>query len=134
LLNNAAFGTTSLGHLAGVLFAHRTGIEINQVSYRSSAQAVVDVVAGRVEMQFSTIPPAIPLIREGKLRAIATTGAKRLPLLSDTPTLSEAGLVGFDVALWLDIAAPVGTPPMIVEKLTLNLPRPSAPRISVRRF
>lgn len=116
-LNNAAFGTTSLGHLAGVLFAHQTGIEINQVSYRSSAQAVVDVVAGRVEMQFSTIPPAIPLIREGKLRALATTGARRLPLLPDIPTLAEAGLDGFDVALWLGIAAPVGTPPAIVAKL-----------------
>ena len=116
-LNNAAFGTTSLGHLAGVLFAHQTGIEINQVSYRSSAQAVVDVVAGRVEMQFSTIPPAIPLIREGKLRALATTGARLLPLLPDIPTLAEAGLDGFDVALWLGIAAPVGTPPAIVAKL-----------------
>ena len=116
-LNNAAFGTTSLGHLAGVLFAHQAGIEINQVSYRSSAQAVVDVVAGRVEMQFSTIPPAVPLIREGKLRALATTGDKRLPLLGDIPTLAEAGLEGFDVALWLGIAAPVGTPPAIVAKL-----------------
>ena len=68
-------------------------------------------------MQFSTIPPAIPLIREGKLRALATTGARRLPLLPDIPTLAEAGLVGFDVALWLGIAAPVGTPPAIVAKL-----------------
>jgi len=116
-LNNAAFGTTSLGYLAGVLFAHQTGIEINQVSYRSSAQAVLDVVAGRVEMQFSTIPPAIPLIREGKLRALATTGTRRLPLLPDIPTLAESGLVGFDVALWLGIAAPVGTPSAVVEKL-----------------
>lgn len=120
-LNNAAFGTTSLGHLAGVLFAHYTGIELNQVSYRSSAQAVIDAVAGRIEMQFSTIPPALPLIHEGKLRALATTGAKRLSLLPDVPTLAETGLLGYDVSLWLGMAAPVGTPPAIIAKLNREM-------------
>lgn len=120
-LNNAAFGTTSLGHLAGVLFAHQTGVEINQVSYRSSAQAVVDAVAGRIEMQFSTPPPAIPLIQEGKLRALATTGANRLSLMPDVPTLAESGLDGYDVALWLGIAAPVGISPAIVTKLNREI-------------
>ena len=67
-------------------FAHEAGIELNQVSYRSSAQAVLDVVAGRVEMQFSTLPPAVPLIREGKLRALATTGAQRVSTLPEVPT------------------------------------------------
>jgi len=120
-LNNAAFGTTSLGHLAGVLFAHQTGIELNQVSYRSSAQAVIDAVAGRIEMQFSTLPPAIPLIHEGKLRALATTGAKRLSLLPDVPTLAEAGLAGYDVSLWLGMAAPVGTPAAVIAKLNREM-------------
>jgi tripartite-type tricarboxylate transporter receptor subunit TctC len=120
-LNNAAFGTTSLGHLAGVLFAHQTGIELNQVSYRSSAQAVIDAVAGRIEMQFSTLPPAIPLIQEGKLRALATTGAKRLSLLPEVPTLAEAGLAGYDVSLWLGMAAPVGTPSAVVAKLNREM-------------
>ncbi len=120
-LNNAAFGTTSLGHLAGVLFAHQAGIELNQVSYRSSAQAVLDAVAGRIEMQFSTLPPAVPLIREGKLRALATTGAKRLSLLPDVPTLAEAGLAGYEVVLWMGIAAPVGTSPALVAKLNREI-------------
>ncbi len=120
-LNNAAFGTTSLGHLAGVLFAHQTGIELNQVSYRSSAQAVIDAVAGRIEMQFSTLPPAIPLIHEGKLRALATTGAKRLSLLPEVPTLAEAGLAGYEVSLWLGMAAPVGTPSEIIAKLNREM-------------
>jgi tripartite-type tricarboxylate transporter receptor subunit TctC len=120
-LNNAAFGTTSLGYLAGVLFAQYTGVELNEVSYRSSAQAVIDTVAGRVEMQFSTLAPAIPLIQEGKLRALATTGAQRVPTLPDIPTLAEQGLTGYDVALWMGIAAPAGTPPAIVERLNREM-------------
>ena len=120
-LNNAAFGSNSLGYLAGALFAHQVGIELNQVSYRSSAQAVFDTVSGRVEMQFSTLPPAVPLIREGKLRALATTGGKRVALLQDVPTLAEAGLPGFDVALWMGIAAPAATPPDIVRRLNREL-------------
>jgi tripartite-type tricarboxylate transporter receptor subunit TctC len=120
-LNNAAFGTTSLGHLAGVLFAHRAGIELNQVSYRSSAQAVLDSVAGRIEMQFSTLPPAIPLIREGKLRALATTGAERVSTLADVPTLAESGFPGYDVALWMGVAAPAGLPAGLAARLNREL-------------
>ena len=116
-LNSAAFGTTTLGYLASVLFAQQTGITLNQVSYRSSAQAVLDVVAGRVEMQFSTLPPAVPLIRDGKLRALATTGLHRVATLPEVPTLAESGLAGFDVALWIGIAAPAGFPPAIAAKL-----------------
>jgi tripartite-type tricarboxylate transporter receptor subunit TctC len=121
VLSNAAFGTTTLGYLASLLFAQRAGITLNQIPYRSSAQAVIDVVAGRVDMQFSTLPPAVPLIREGKLRALATTGAQRFPTLPDVPTLAESGLTGFDVALWLGMAAPAGTPTDIVAKLSGEL-------------
>jgi tripartite-type tricarboxylate transporter receptor subunit TctC len=121
VLSNATFGTTTLGYLASLLFAQRAGITLNQIPYRSSAQAVIDVVAGRVDMQFSTLPPAVPLIREGKLRALATTGAQRFPTLPDVPTLAESGLTGFDVALWLGMAAPAGTPPDIVAKLSGEL-------------
>jgi tripartite-type tricarboxylate transporter receptor subunit TctC len=120
-LNNAAFGTTSLGYLASVLFASAAGIEINHVPYRSSAQAVLDAVAGRIDMQFSTLPPAIPLIREGKLRALGTTGAKRVASLPDVPTLAEAGMTGYDVSLWIGIAAPAGTPRSIVARLNLEM-------------
>lgn len=120
-LSNAAFGTMSLGFLAGKLFEQKAGIRLNQIPYRSSAQAVLDVVAGRVDMQFSTLPPAVPLIRTGKLRALATTGAQRFATLADVPTLAAAGFPGFDVALWLAMAAPAGTPPAIVEKLNRAL-------------
>ena len=121
LLGNAAFGTMSLGYLASKLFEREAGIRLNQIPYRSSAQAVLDVVAGRVEMQFSTLPPAVPLIREGKLRALATTGAQRFAIFSEVPTLAESGFSGFDVALWLGMAAPAGTPPKIIAKLNSEL-------------
>jgi tripartite-type tricarboxylate transporter receptor subunit TctC len=120
-LNNGVFGTTSLGYLAGILFEQHTGVQLNHVSYRSSAQAVIDAVAGRVEMQFSTLAPAIPLIRDGKLRALATTGARRVATLPDVPTLAEAGLRGYDVALWMGIAAPAGTPQAIVDRLNREI-------------
>jgi tripartite-type tricarboxylate transporter receptor subunit TctC len=120
-LSNAAFGTMSLSYLASKLFEQKAGIKLNQIPYRSSAQAVLDVVAGRVDMQFSTLPPAVPLIRTGKLRALATTGAQRFATLADVPTLAEAGFPGFDVALWLAMAAPAGTPSAIVAKLNSAL-------------
>ena len=120
-LSNAAFGTMSLGFLGSKLFERQAGITLNQIPYRSSAQAVTDVVAGRVDMQFSTLPPAVPLIRAGKLRAIATTGAQRFATLPEVPTLAESGYPGFDVALWLGMAAPAGTPPKIIASLNSEL-------------
>ena len=116
-LSNAVFGTMSLAYLASKLFERDAGVTLSQIPYRSSALGVLDVVAGRVDMQFTTLPPAVPLIRTGKLRAIATTGAQRFATLPDVPTLAESGFAKFDVSLWLGMAAPLGTPPDIVAKL-----------------
>jgi tripartite-type tricarboxylate transporter receptor subunit TctC len=120
-LNNAAFGTTSLGFLASLLFAQQAGIKLNQISYRSSAQAVVDVMEGRVDMQFSTLPPSVPLLKAGKLRGLATTGTHRVPSLAEIPTLAESGLADFNVALWIGVAAPAGTSSAIVAKLNREM-------------
>jgi tripartite-type tricarboxylate transporter receptor subunit TctC len=120
-LNNAAYGTTSLGYLASLLFAQQAGIQLNQISYRSSAQAVVDVMEGRVDMQFSTLPPAVPLLKAGKLHGLATTGAHRVPSLPQIPTLAESGLADFDVALWIGVAAPAGMPASIVARLNREM-------------
>lgn len=120
-LNNGVFGTTSLGYLAGVLFAELAGVELNSVAYRSSALAALDVAAGRIDMQFSTLAPAIPLIREGRLRALATTGVKRVSLLPEVPTLAEAGLAGYEVSLWMGVAGPAGTAPGIISRLNREI-------------
>jgi tripartite-type tricarboxylate transporter receptor subunit TctC len=116
-LSNAVFGTMSLAYLASKVFEREAGVTLSQIPYRSSAQGVMDVVAGRVDMQFTTLPPAVPLIRTGKLRAIATTGAQRFATLPEVPTLAESGFAKFDVSLWLGMAAPQRTPPDIVAKL-----------------
>jgi tripartite-type tricarboxylate transporter receptor subunit TctC len=120
-LNNAAYGTTSLGYLASLLFAQQAGIQLNQIAYRSSAQAVVDVMEGRVDMQFSTLPPAVPLLQAGKLRGLATTGAHRVPNLPQIPTLAEFGFADFDVALWIGVAAPAGTSAVIIARLNREM-------------
>ena len=116
-LSNAAFGTSSMGYLASVLFAVRAGVEFNQVPYRSSSQAMLDVVEGRIEMQFGTIAPTLPLIRDGKLRALGLTAAKRSPSLPDVPTIAEAALPGYEAVLWQGLAAPAGTPATIVARI-----------------
>ncbi len=120
-LTFASAGPATLANLAGVLFAKMADIEITPVSYRGSGQEVVDVIAGRVDMQFGTIPPTLPLIRQGKVRAIAVTGAQRNPTLADVPTIAESGLPGYECVLWQAIYAPAGTPTSIVNRLNSDM-------------
>jgi tripartite-type tricarboxylate transporter receptor subunit TctC len=119
--SNASFGTTSLAYLAATLFSTLSGVEFNQVPYRSSAQAVLDLVQGRIDVQFGTVAPTLPLIRAGKIRALAVTGAKRNASLPDVPTIAESGLPGYEAVLWQAIAAPAGTPAPIVGKLNREM-------------
>lgn len=116
-LNFASAGPASLAHVAGVLFQHLTGVQLNEVPYRSSGQSVNDVIEGRVEIQFGTLGPTLGQIRDGRLRALAITGPKRIGSMADVPTLQEAGLAGYDVVLWMAVVMPGGTPPGIVAKL-----------------
>jgi len=101
-------GVGSNNHLAGILFAEAAGVEMEHISYRGTAPALQDVVGGRVTMNFSSPPPAVPLARDGRLRALAVTGDHRLPSLPDVPTLSEAGLPGIVILGWHGIFAPAG--------------------------
>ena len=78
--------------------------------YRSSAQSSIDMITGRLDMQFATVAPTLANIREGKLRALATTGTKRVSALPDVPTMIEAGVPDYDVSLWVAYAMPAGTP------------------------
>ena len=110
-----------MGFLASILFAVRAGVEFNQVPYRSSAQAMIDVVEGRVDMQFGTIAPTLPLILAGKLRVLGVTSAKRSASLPDIPTIAEAALPGYEAVLWQAIAAPAGTPAPIVARLNREI-------------
>jgi tripartite-type tricarboxylate transporter receptor subunit TctC len=105
-LNYGSAGPASLAHLAGALFATMTDTALTHVPYKSTAQSVIDMMSGRLDMQFATIPPSIQTIRAGQLRALAITGKRRVDALPDTPTMIEAGVPGYDATLWFALVAP----------------------------
>jgi tripartite-type tricarboxylate transporter receptor subunit TctC len=116
-LNYGSAGPASLAHLAGALFATTTDIALTHVPYKSTAQSVIDMMSGRLDMQFATIPPSIQTIRAGQLRALAVTGKQRVEALPDTPTMVEAGVPGYDATLWLGLVAPAKFPVSLVGRL-----------------
>jgi tripartite-type tricarboxylate transporter receptor subunit TctC len=107
------FSSTGIGtnsHLAGLLVGQAAGIELEHIAYRGAAPAILDVVAGRIAINFSSPPATIPLVRSGQLRALAVTGTSRLSSLPEVPTLAEAGLPGVTITGWHGIFAPVSVP------------------------
>lgn len=103
-------GNGGNNHLAGKLLARMAGIDIGDVAYRGTSPALMDAVNGTVQFNISSPPPAIPLVREGQLRAIAVTGARRSPTFPDVPTVAEQGLPGYNVTGWHGVFYPAGTP------------------------
>ena len=120
-LNYASAGTGSGIHLATEYFAAVAGIKLTHIPYKGSSPALADLAGGHVAIYFSSLPPAIGLVREGKVRALAVTSAKRTAMLPDLPTVAEAALPGYDVVLHYGIVAPGGTPRAVVEKLSVAL-------------
>jgi tripartite-type tricarboxylate transporter receptor subunit TctC len=120
-LNYGSAGPASLAHLCGALFATIAGIDITHVPYRSSAQSVIDLISGRLEMQFATPAPTIPNIKAGQIRALATTGEKRSAALPDVPTMIESGLKDYEASLWMGLVMPAKTPAGVVNKLNREL-------------
>jgi tripartite-type tricarboxylate transporter receptor subunit TctC len=116
-LSYASAGTGTLAHLAGELFKHKAGIDVTHVPYRGSAQSMMDLMQGRIDLSVSTIPPTLPHIREGKLRALATMSEKRNASLPEVPTVAEAGVPGCEAALWTAVVVPAGVPADIVKRL-----------------
>jgi tripartite-type tricarboxylate transporter receptor subunit TctC len=116
-LSYASAGPATLAHLSGALFEKMGKLELVHVPYRGTAQSTLDLVEGRVDMQFGTIPPSIANIRDGRLRALGVTGAARNATLPDVPTIAEAGLPGYESTLWQAMVAPAATPARIVAKL-----------------
>ena len=120
-LRYASAGNTSLAHLAGELFSTMAGVKLSHIPYKSSALSVVDLLAGRIEIQFGSISPALPHIRSNRLKALAVTGATRLGALPDTPTVIESGLRGYEVTLWFGVLAPARTPAPIIARLNREM-------------
>lgn len=114
----ASSGNGTSIHMSAEMFKHMTHFNMTHVPYKGSAPALTDLMGGQVQAMFDNIPSALPYIKSGKLRAIATTGAKRDPALPDLPTIAEAGVKGYASGVWFGLAAPAGTPPEIVAKLS----------------
>ena len=113
----ASGGAGAGAHLAAEMFKVSTGTTMKQVPYKGNAPALVDVVGGHVPIMFDTITTSMPLVRGGKLKALATTGPKRSPLAPELPTMIEAGVPGFEISAWYMMFAPKKTPPEILDKL-----------------
>jgi len=120
-LNYASSGNGSTQHLAGELFKQLTGTSIVHVPYKGSGDAIKDLLAGVVAMNFDTMPPVLPHIQAGKLRGLAISTPKRVAQLPEVPTFAEEGIIGFDVANWYGVMAPAGTSREIVQKLNTDI-------------
>jgi tripartite-type tricarboxylate transporter receptor subunit TctC len=120
-LNYGSAGLASLAHLAAALFESETGIDMTHIPYKSSAQSSIDMITGRLDMQFATVAPTLQNIRDGKLRALATTGRKRVSALPEVPTMIESGVKDYDVALWIAYVTPAGTPDAVVGRLNREM-------------
>lgn len=116
-LNFASGGTGTGIHLSGELFKTMSGIDIVHVPYKGTTPALVDVMSGQVPMMFVNLPPAMPLIKSGKVRVLAVTCVKRSPFLPDVPTVSESGLPGYEADGWFGVVTSVDTSTAITRRL-----------------
>ena len=113
----ASSGNGQSTHLAAELFDSMAGIRMTHVPYKGSAPALTDVMAGQATVMFDTMLSAMPFVRDGKLRALAVTGAARSPAAPDIPTVAQAGLPGYEATAWNALLVPAGTPPAVVDRL-----------------
>jgi len=116
-LNFASSGNGTSIHMSGAMFLHLTGTDMIHIPYKGSGPAVTDLLGGQVMMMFDNIPSSLPHIKAGKLRALATTGAKRDPALPDLPTMAEAGVPGYESGVWFGLSVPAGTPKEVIARL-----------------
>lgn len=116
-LNFGSAGTGSSLHLTGELFKHMAGVNIVHVPYKGTAPAITELIAGQVQIVFSTIAPSLPHVKVGKLRALGVTSLKRVKLVADSPTVAESGLPGFEVENWQGIVVPAKTHVTIIGRL-----------------
>jgi len=116
-INYASTGVAGMHHFGGEMFKRAAGIDITHVPFKGGGPAVVAVMAGEVDMMFSTLPLALPYIRAGRLRPLAVGSTARSLLLPDLPTLNESGAPGYEFTVWWGIVAPAGTPAPIVNRL-----------------
>jgi tripartite-type tricarboxylate transporter receptor subunit TctC len=120
-LNFASAGIGTTPHMAGELLKARAGIDMTHVPYKGAGPAMADLAAGQVQVGFSSITGALPFIKDGRLRGLATSGAKRSAALPDLPTFIEAGYPDIEVDLWLGIFAPINAPTAVLRRLNSEI-------------
>jgi len=120
-LSYASGGNGSSAHMSMELFKSMAGLDIQHIPYKGSSPALADVVGGQVVVFIGNMPPTVPLIKAGKLRALAVTTKARSALMPELPTIAEAGLPGFETVAWFGVFAPAGTPPEIVNRLSAEI-------------
>ena len=116
-LNFGSPGQGSTIHLATELFASMAAIKLNHVPYKGAGTALTETIAGQIDIYFSSIPPLLPHVNSGRLRAVAITSTQRFPTVQDTPTVAESGLPGYEVVLWYGLAGPKGLPRQTVDRI-----------------
>jgi tripartite-type tricarboxylate transporter receptor subunit TctC len=121
VLNYASSGPGTPYHMAGELFKAMAGVNIVHIPYKGSSGARTDVLGGQVQMMFDAITTMAPHVEAGKVRALGTTGKVRSSVLPNVPTISEAGVPGYEAVIWLGIMAPKGTPEAVVERLNAEI-------------
>jgi tripartite-type tricarboxylate transporter receptor subunit TctC len=121
VLNYASSGPGTPYHLAGELFKYMAGVDIVHVPYKGSDGARIGILGGQVQMMLDAITTMTPNVRAGKLKAMGTTGKTRSTVLPDVPTLSEAGVPGYEAGIWLGLMAPAGTPRPVLERLNAEV-------------
>jgi tripartite-type tricarboxylate transporter receptor subunit TctC len=120
-LSYSSVGQASLAHLATELMSTMAGVALNHIPYRASGPAILDLSEGRIDITFGVLGTSLALIREGKIRALAVTTEQRAESVPDVPTMSEAGLPGFEASLWFAVVAPAALPPAIVTRLNREI-------------
>ena len=120
-LSYASGGNGSSAHMSMELFKSMAGVDIQHIPYKGSSPALTDLVAGQVAVFIGNMPPTVPLVKAGKLRALAVTTKAHSALMPELPTIAESGLPGYETVAWFGVLAPAGTPPEIVNRLSLEI-------------
>lgn len=133
-INFCSAGAGSINHLSGELYTQKAGVQMTHVPYKGSSPATVDLLAGRVQVFFATVPTILPQVKEDRVTLLAVTSKQRSRLFPDTPTMAEAGVPDFDISTWWGVLAPAGTPQAVVDRLNAEVNAAAADQLVHRRL
>lgn len=125
-INYCSAGLGSINHLSGELFKQKTNIPMTHIPYKGSGPATLDLLAGRVQVFFATMPTMLQYVETNRVTLLAMTSEKRSLLFPNIPTVSESGIPGFEISTWWGVVAPAGTPPAIVQTLNQEIQKASS--------